>query len=460
MENIHEGHMKRFISTLIVCLALFLVSAGSVIAQDAADMAAPGDVNKEYDLSSAVQRALEANPAIVAARAQLTGSEHGVKSARGDFLAPVSTSYGWQHLDRQPTAAGRMAGDQDSWAFNLNLSQPLFTGFRLLSNYQKQELTVDQNQATLYNAELQVISAVQTAFLDLLKARMQVKSDEDSVARLKSQREVTQAFYEVGLSPRLDVLQAEVDLATAEQNLLTSRNTVSTTEAKLNTLLNLPVTSDIKYVGQLVQMPFDLELPECLKRAYDKRPDIKIGEKSVNIAEKDAGIVAADYYPSVSADYNYNRTGDDPVMDESDHTGVSTAENWNVGVNMTWKPWEWGSTYYAHNQALEGVKQLQATLEDTKLNAGFEVKQYLLALRAANDRISVAKKSVEAAQESYRMAVARYQAQVGTQTDVLDAQSRLTDAEASHINALADYETALSNLYVAMGEKNLDLGVQ
>lgn len=458
MKSTHEGNMKRSVFKLLVCVAACLVLAGAAFAQDATDMAPEVDVNSEFDLHSAVQRALEANPAIVAARAQLTGSQHGVKSARGDFLAPVSTSYGWEHQDRQPTARGYMVGDQDSWGFNLNLSQPLFTGFQLLSNYQKQKLSVDQSEATLYNAELQVISAVQSAFLGLLKARMQVKSDEDSVARLQSQLEVTKAFYEVGLKPRLDVLQAEVDLADAEQSLLTSKNTVSTTDAQLNTLLNLPVTADIKYVGELKQMPFDMELAECLKRAYDNRPDIMIGEKSVAISKKDADIVASDYYPDVSADYNYNRAGDDPVLGESDYLSHGSAENWNVGVNMTWKPFEWGSTYYAHNQALEGVKQLQAELEDTKLNAGFEVKQYRLALKAAADRIGVANKSVEAAQESYRMAVARYQAQVGTQTDVLDAQSRLTDAEASLINALADYETALSNLYVAMGEKNLDLG--
>jgi outer membrane protein TolC len=118
---------------------------------------------------------------------------------------------------------------------------------------------------------------------------------------------------------------------------------------------------------------------------------------------------------------------------------------------------QWGADYYESKQYDEMVKQMQADLENTRLNAGFEVKSAILNLQEAADRISVAKKSVVAAEEAYRMAVARYQAQVGTNTDVLNAQERLSMAEAQLSQALADYGTALSALYVAMGEKNLGL---
>ena len=113
-----------------------------------------------------------------------------------------------------------------------------------------------------------------------------------------------------------------------------------------------------------------------------------------------------------------------------------------------------GSDYFDLKRASETVKQVQAELENTRLNAGFEVKRSLLNIQEAADRINVARKSVAAAEEAYRMAVARYQAQVGTNTDVLNAQERLTSSEAQLSLALADHGTAISALYVAMGEKN------
>ena len=444
----------------------FLLLAVPAWTQDAPDAAAepakipPIPAGAKLDMRAAVQRGLDANPAIVAARHALLGSESGRKSALADFFPTASSSYGWTHDDRVPRQAGVRVGDQDSWAYQFNLNQPLFTGFRLLSTYQKARLAKEQNEDKLYQAELSLIQSIQTAFLSLLQGRMDVKSAQDSVERLKSQLQVTQAFYEVGLKPRLDVLQAEVQLATAQQELLKAQNAVDTQTARLNTLLDLPLEAGVNYVGELDYAPFTRTLEQCLTQAYKERPDLRIGEKSVQMAEKDSTITASAYYPQVSADYNYNKAGDDPLTGESKHLSNSNQENWNVGLNLQWKMWQWGSTYYAHDQSQETVKQIRSELDKTRLNAGFEVKSGMLSMREAADRIGVARKSVEAARESYRMALARYQAQVGTNTDLLNAQSDVSKSEAELNGALADYAKALSNLYVSMGQKNPGLAIE
>ena len=305
--------------------------------------------------------------------------------------------------------------------------------------------------------ELTLISSVQTNFLSLLRARMDVKSAEDSVARLESQLEVITAFFDVGLRPRAEVLDSEVDLATARQDLLIARNQVSIQESQLNTLLNIPIESEVDYVGELERFPFDMTLREALSRAYAGRPDLDIGQKSVEIAEKDVTIAASSFYPQVDADWDYTNRGVDAGLSRDGVYPHASKEFWTLGVTASMTLFEWGSDYYDFKQTEETVKQVEAELEDTRLNAGFEVKQALLNINEAADRISVAEKSVTAAEEAYRMAVARYQAQVGTNTDVLNAQARLTNSEAQLSQALADYSTAVSTLYVAMGEKNLGL---
>jgi outer membrane protein TolC len=210
-------------------------------------------------------------------------------------------------------------------------------------------------------------------------------------------------------------------------------------------------------VGELVNYPFDLTLQDCLTRAYNGRPDLIIGKKSVEIAKKDSTIAASSFYPQVEADWNYYNKGVDAGLSRNGVYPYTSKEYWTAGVSASMSIFEWGSDYYNYKQYEETVKQVEAQLEDTRLNAGFEVKQSLLNIYEAADRITVADKSVAAAQEAYRMAVARYQAQVGTNTDVLNAQARLTTSEAQLSQALADYGTAISSLYVSMGEKNLGL---
>jgi len=333
----------------------------------------------------------------------------------------------------------------------------VFVGFKLLKTYQKARLAKEQNDANLTQAELSLISAIQTNFLAHLKARMDVKSAQDSVERLQSQLKVTQAFFDVGLKPKLDVLQAEVDLATAQQNLLKAKNSHDTTRAKLNSLLNLPLEAPVDYVGELAYSPFALDLNECLNRAFKTRPDILMGIKSVQIAEKDAGITASDFYPQVSADVDFYKKGDQPGLSGSPNMSNTGKSYMTVGANASWTFFQWGSTFFKYKSADETVNKVRAALDNTRLGAGYEIKQGMLSQREAADRIGVAKKSVDAAREAYRMALARYQAQVGTNTDVLIAQSTLSTSEAQLSQALSDYQTAISSLYVSMGEKNPEL---
>ncbi|MBU1247382.1 MAG: TolC family protein, partial [Proteobacteria bacterium] len=254
---------------------------------------------------------------------------------------------------------------------------------------------------------------------------------------------------------------AEVDLASAEQGLLTAKNNVATQIAKLNSLLNIPLETEINYVGVLNDKPFELDLKACLDRAYEKRPDIIIGQKSVEMAGKDLNIAAADLLPSFDADWNYYKKGNSADLYANSETwNRSTAEYWTAGVSASYSIKVGGGDIAGTLSARDTYRQVMANLETTRLDAGFEVKQAHLDIRAAKDRIEVSRKQVEASQEAYRMALARYQAQVGTNTDVLNAQANLSASEATLNKALADHLTALAKLYVAMGEKNPGLDIQ
>lgn len=451
---------SRFMRLLLSTLALLALLVPAASAQEQADE--PADLlTREYDLKACVMRGLAANPSIVAARHELGGSEYDTWAALSNMLPKATASYGYTYQDRGRPANRTGLNDDDLWAASLNVNQPLFPGLSLLSTFQKSQLAEERAQTRLTQAELNLVQSIQTNFFALLKARMDVKSAQDSVERLQSQLKVTQAFYDVGLKPRLDVLQAEVDLATAEQALLTAKNNVAIQEAQLNTLLDLPLDAEINYVGELMNLPFSLELKQCLVRAYDKRPDIIIGEKSAEMAYKDLLVAGADLLPEFDADWDYTRRGNTPSLEaEDDYWNRSSQEYWTASVSASYTLEAGGGDISETLSGRETYRQVRAQLETTRLDAGFEVKQYFLDIREASDRIAVARKQVAASKEAYRMALARYQAQVGTNIDVLDAQANLSQSEAQLNAALADYLTALSKLYVAMGEMNPGLEIE
>jgi len=455
--------VSRYFRTVLLLMAITMFAP-------AGNSGAEGPVT--LNMEAAVKMGLERNQSLQAVREQVKGREYGTKSARGAFGPSLSTSYGYTRLDERPSTrsptrfdpnTGRIAewetrhGSRDRWELNINIHQPLFTGFNLLSTYEKSRLAHEQSKSQLSRAELELVLEIQTNFLDLLAARENVRVAEDSLTRLNSHLDVSRSFYDVGLVPKLNVLEAQVDVSEAEQDLISARNRVETLESRLNMLLGLPRNMEVQYEGRLEFVPFTLDLDESRDRAMQNRPDIFIADKSIQMALKDERITASDMYPHVGASFDIFRRGDDPTVSGS---AMQDRSEWRAGVQMQWTLFEWGRTYYAREQARQETRQLVAEYEDLLQNVSFEVKSDYLLIQESRQRIKVARQGVEEARESYRMAQARFEAQVGTSTQVLDAQANLTAAEARLISAKSDFLKAVASIYRAMGEKNISLSAK
>ncbi|MBE6441051.1 MAG: TolC family protein [Desulfovibrio desulfuricans] len=409
-------------------------------------------------MPDAVERALRSNPSLGSQEAQQEASEAARKSARGAFGPRLGMSYSAikQKRDTSPESTASRTPERGTYSWAVEVSQPVFQGFRLLAAYQRAALQAESDRAAVRKAELDMTESVQTEFLNYLRYEESARSQRDSLARLQDQLRITTAFYRVGLRPRLDVLQAEVDVRKAENTLIQAENSRDTSRAKLNTLMGLPAAAHVDYAGKLAYVPFRRSLEQCLEAAYRQRPDLHMAALSVDISRKSQKEVQAGYYPQVEAYWNMTQTGNTPDLQAEGELGSRT-QTWEVGARATWEAFQWGTTYYADKEAGSLVTKMRYAQEDLKLTVGYEIKSKLLAVREAAKRIHVSEKGVEQATEAYKVAQARYREQVGTNFDVLDASAKLAVAEAELTGARADYLTALAQLYVAMGEYRPDL---
>ena len=470
-----RGRCVRHLGTAVLCVVLlgssqtsFAASAGRQDAvarqpvytgQRSAETADRPVAGKSIGMSDAVEHALRFNPGLGAQEAESRSSEEGRKSARGAFGPRLGVSYSATKTEskRDPSATmGTKNPKMGVYSWGVEVTQPIFQGFRLLSTYQKAALQADSDKASLRKAELDMTEQVQTAFLEYLKAGENTRSMRDSLTRLREQLRIAQAYFEVGLSPRLDVLQAEVDVSEAESLLIEAENTQATALARLNTLLGFDATAVNTYTGTLKEVGFRYTLEQCLELAYRQRPDLYVAQKAVEIARKSQKEVQSDYYPQIEGYYSMTQSGNTPGMRRSGENG-SHVTNWEVGAQATWNVFEWGTTYYADKQAGWQVTKMRYEQENLKLEVGYDIKSKYLAVQEARKRIAVAQNSVAQATEAYNVALARYHEHVGTNFDVLDASANLTSAQSSLTGAKADYLTALSQIYVAMGEYHPDL---
>jgi outer membrane protein len=403
-------------------------------------------------LKQSIEMALQRNLDIRVAREEIEAALERQNEARTGFLPTLRGKYTSRRLSEVPYAVfdGRKIdfADQDQYRFTGTIEQPLFTGFATISNYHLARLGLDVAKIQLVRARLDLILDVKEAYFGILSAEKIHEVSEQSVHQLQAQLDVAENFYRVGMSPRVEVLEAKVRLAEARQKLIRAANDMRLAKARFNTILRRPLDQEVAVADILSEQPYEKPYESCLEVSLQKRPELMEAEKNVARAEKEIDLVKSAYYPRVTISGNYYRAGDDPAVNGSD---FEDRENWDVMAEATMTFFEWGKTRYAANEKRTRLRQARETLEQIKDAVRLEVMTTYLNLQAAERNIWVAKKSVESATENFRISKERYQEQVATATEVLDAQTRLTQAKTNYTNSLVEFNVAVARLIRAMG---------
>ena len=403
-------------------------------------------------VEQSIQIALERNLDMQVAREEVQAALHRQKEATTSFLPALKAEYSYRYLSEVPYAVfdGREIdfADQDQYRFTGTIEQPLFTGFATISNYQLAKLGLNVAEIQLARARLDLILQVREAYFGILAADKIHEVAGQSVEQLQAQLKVAEDFYEVGMSPKIDVLEAEVRLAEAQQQLIRVANEFRLAKARFNTILRRPIDEDVAVTDVLSDKPYKRPYESCLEISLKKRPELAEAEKNVASAEKEITLAKSAYYPYVGLFGNYYRAGDDPSVNGSE---FEDRENWDVMAVASLTFFEWGKTRYATNQKRARLRQAKETLEQMKDAVRLDVKTSYLNLQAAEKNIGVAKKGVESAEENFRISQERYREQVATATEVLDAQTRLTQSRTNYTNALVEFNVAQARLVRAMG---------
>lgn len=287
-----------------------------------------------------------------------------------------------------------------------------------------------------------VILKVKTNYYTYLKTKKLVEVNEESVKQFEEHLRQAEGFYKVGTKPKSDVTKAEVDLASANLNLITARSNFRLTIDKLNNAMGISDPFAYDLVDDLTVQEFTLSQDDCLKIAFVNRPDYLsalLQEKALANTLK-SRISAYNPSLSASAGYNFASTSFPPRY-----------ANWNFGLSFTFSLFDGGLTVNQVKEARARLSYYKETLESTRQSIILDVRGSYLSLRDAEERIKNSQKALQLAEENFRLAKGRYQAEIGSPIEFTDAQVALTKAKTDLIGALSDYKIAMSNLEKAMG---------
>jgi outer membrane protein len=416
---------------------------------------------KPLTLKQTIEAAIDANLKLKQSQEEVKAAEEVRKQSITRFLPTFSSSYDYIHRNKELTQSltGLGSGPEfvvrpdDQYTFVTSFTQPIFRGFELISQYKISDLGLNSAELSEKITRQDVILDAKNAYYSVLKTQKLVGVAEQRVVQIASQKDVAQNFYEVGMSPLNDLLQAQASLANARQSLIVAQNNLEIANSQFNIVLRRPVNSPVAIEDILDYKPLVHDVDYYLSAARDSRLEIKVADLQVAIAEKEVTLAKKDYYPSINLTGQYMRTGDQYNVNGGD--GISDAAGWNVEATAQWDFWEWGRTSFGVKEKLSRLSQAQYSRSQILDNIELEVKTAFLRAQESEKNITTIEKAIEQAKENFRINQERFKEQVATTTDVLNAQTLLSDTLTNYFNALYDFKISNATLLRAIGQEEV-----
>ncbi|MEH1846551.1 MAG: TolC family protein [Nostoc sp.] len=334
------------------------------------------------------------------------------------------------------------SSSQSSTTFNgsAQLNYNLYTSGNREATIRAAEEQLHVDELNVETQSLTITLNASTQYYNLQQADELVRINRSAVANAQASLRDTQAREQAGVGTRFDVLQAQVNLGNAQQDLTNSISQQQIARRQLATVLSLSQSVNIS-AADPVQLAglWQPTLEETIVQAFQNRPELPQYLAQRNISEQQRRQALSQLGPQIGLVGNYQ------LLDRF-NDGVSITDGYSVGLQGNLSLFDGGvaKARAAQSKADIGIAESQFASQRDQIR--FDVEQYYSQLQSNLDNVQTSSVALNQAREAVNLARLRFQAGVGTQTEVIDAENDLTRAEGNRVTAILDYNRALANL--------------
>jgi outer membrane protein TolC len=437
---------------LLVALVGWLISATTAFAQPA--QAGGGPLTLTFN--QALERALSSNEGLKVAKERVSETQARVQEAKTSFLPQVNLGYTYTPSQKFPLIripAGIFGPQEQTFqaAFarqnnlQLYINQPIYTGGRLNNAYGISTSSLDASKLELDRTRQEIEYRVVETFYAALMNQRGVAVADEQIRLSQKQLDLARARFESGTVARLDVLQAEVELANARARKIQAQAQVDTSMQALRSVLSLPQTQTVRLDGSLDE-PVIGHAREQLDKQLPLRPDLQAFAARRHAAEYSSNLAQSEWKPSLSFVGNMQYQQDSlGSLVSSDNQSYTFGIQLNVPLFAAPGAAAWRSI------AQSQMKQAEHGLAFATDNARLELESAWTALESSAEVVTTQEKALELARESVQIAQVSYENGVITSAELNDAQVRLLQTEWLLMQAKYARITAAARAKVAAG---------
>jgi len=300
-------------------------------------------------------------------------------------------------------------------------------------------------------AEDKVREMVYKSYYAVLISQKQMTFVQESIKRLEKLASDQNEMFKNGFVERLDIDKTTVTLnntKTAETQL---RNAIIIGLAVLKMNLGLPQSDSLALKDTLTSDYIKENiLDDSFK--YEDRNEVKLLNSAVKLQGFDARRYKLSYYPTVSAFYNFQKTG----QRRNDENGNSTPWFWYntnlIGLSVNIPIFDGFQKKYKIQQSKFTLEKVQNTLDQTIKGIDLEKTIAKNTLTNAILTMDVQEKNMQLAERVYTTVKKKYEQGVGSSFEILQADSDFQQAQSNYFRALYDAIIAKISYQRALGK--------
>jgi len=296
---------------------------------------------------------------------------------------------------------------------------------------------------------LTLVSDVASDYFTLLELDLELQITRDTVATQTDSVKLTNFRLVHGVATKLDVLQAQQVLDTANAQVPDLERQIAQEENAISILLgNYP--QDVPRGRKLVEQTLPPEVPPGLTSALiERRPDIREAEQNLVAANAEIGVAKAQFFPQVSL----TGSGGGAFGRSSAFSSLMSSQLgiWSYGAQVS-QPIFTGGALRGNLRLAQSQHQQTLIAYRQAIQGAFgDVSDALIGYQKFHQVRLRQEDSVADLRESVRLSNLRYKGGTTTYLEVLDGQRSLFTAELTLAQARGDEYQSLVQLYKSLG---------
>lgn len=464
--------MKLRLCNLICVLGVFFLLLGNGVLY--------GGDTVVVTLSNAIERALQYNEGILAAKYGVKKAEAGVTIGRAGFFPKITLQGSYTRLAELPAIEMEMPlydtlelpvfdltgdmigftyapgiigvetfefpmGETKNYLARVSLQQPLFTWGKILDGYQITRFNLEAQKEDYKRAKNELTFQVTQFFYTILTLKEFLNLSREAYEQAERHLRVVERRYEAGVASKFDLLRAQVQLSNLEPQFIKSQDALEMATIGFKVLLGLPQGTAVLVIGELKYEPVEVELDELIDQALQNNPEIKALRFRKTMVERAVRVVQKTYLPDLifSANYDYKK----PLYFENEW-----GKDWSITVALQ-------MPLFTGFETLGKIRQSQATLSQTKHGINFlqqsidlEARSTWLEMEEAEKIVLSQRDNIRQAEEALRIVEERYTQGLATSLEVMDMQLARNQAKANYLQSLSTYLIAQAKIRKIRGE--------